>query len=167
MRIGVFDSGIGGLTVLKKLINKYPNNQYIYYGDTKNLPYGSKSIDELKILASNIIEFLIQKKVDMIIIACGTVSSNLSNYLKEKYSIKIIDIISPVITYLNNSNFNKIGVIATEATINSKIFSNNINKDIKEIACPMFVQLIENNGNELTKYIDIYLNNLKDRELIV
>ena len=168
MKIGVFDSGVGGLTVLKKLIENYPNNEYIYYGDTKNVPYGDKSIEELKILASKVVDFLIEKKVDMIVIACGTISSNLSNYLKEKYKIKIIDIISPVINYLNNSNYEKIGVIATIATINSKIFSKNINKNIKEVACPMFVPLIENNNlNELEKCFDNYLNDLKDRDLIV
>ena len=168
MKIGVFDSGIGGLTVLKRLIEKYPNNEYIYYGDTKNIPYGDKSIEELKVLASNIINFLLNKNVDMIVIACGTVSSNLSTYLKEKYSIKIVDIISPVINYLNNSNYEKIGVIATQATINSKVFSNEIKKDIKEVACPKFVPLIEsNNLSELENCFNIYLDNLKDRDLIV
>lgn len=61
MKIGIEDSGIGGFTVLKRLIEKYPNNEYIYYGDTKNVPYGDKSIVELKVLSSNIIEFLIEK----------------------------------------------------------------------------------------------------------
>jgi len=168
LKIGVFDSGIGGLTVLKRLIDKYPNNEYIYYGDTKNIPYGDKSIDELKVLACNIIDFLIEKEVDMIVIACGTVSSNLATYLKGKYNIKIIDIISPVINFLNNSNYEKIGVIATQATINSKIFSRNINKDIKEVVCPKFVPLIENNNlNGLENCFDIYLNDLKDRDVIV
>ena len=168
MKIGVFDSGIGGLTVLKRLIDRYPNNEYIYYGDTKNIPYGDKSIEELKVLASNIVDFLINKKVDMIVIACGTVSSNLSDYLKEKYNIKIVDIISPVINYLNNSEYEKIGVIATTATINSKIFSRNINKDIKEVACPMFVPIIENNNlSELENGFNIYLTDLKDRDIIV
>lgn len=168
MKIGVFDSGIGGLTVLKRLIDKYPNNEYIYYGDTKNIPYGDKSIEELKVLASNIVEFLISKNVDMIVIACGTVSSNLSDYLKEKYNVKIVDIISPVINYLNNHEYEKIGVIATNATINSKVFSKSLNKDIKEVACPMFVPLIEsNNLTELQKYLDAYLNVLKDRDIIV
>jgi len=168
MKIGVFDSGIGGLTVLKRLIDKYPNNEYIYYGDTKNIPYGDKSIEKLKVLASNIVEFLIEKQVDMIVIACGTISSNLSNYLKEKYNVKIIDIVSPVINYLNNSNYEKIGVIATQATINSKIFSRNINKDIKEVACPMFVPIIENNNlSELENSLNLYLNYLKDRNIIV
>ena len=168
MKIGVFDSGIGGLTVLNKLIERYPNNEYIYYGDTKNIPYGDKNINELKKLVCNIIEFLLSKKVDMIIIACGTVSSNLSSWLKEMYNIKIIDIISPVIKYLNNSDYKNIGVIATQATINSRVFSNNIKKDIKEIACPEFVPLIEkNNLKELKQYFDIYLTNLKDRDIIV
>ncbi|MBE6139685.1 MAG: glutamate racemase [Firmicutes bacterium] len=168
MKIGVFDSGIGGLTVLKRLIKKFPNNEYIYYGDTKNVPYGDKSIEELKVLSSNIINFLIEKEVDMIVIACGTISSNLSTYLKEKYNIRIIDIISPVIDYLNNSNYEKIGVIATQATINSKIFSKNLNKEVKEVACPKFVPLIEsNNFSELENYYSYYLDNLKDRDLIV
>lgn len=167
LKIGVFDSGIGGLTVLNKLIEKYPNNEYIYYGDTKNIPYGNKSIEQLKELSSNIINFLIEKKVDLIVIACGTVSSNLSDYLKQKYNIKIIDIISPVINYLNNCDYNKIGVIATQSTINSNIF-NNINKDIKQVACPKLVPLIENNNiNELKKTFDEYLIDLYDRDLIV
>lgn len=168
MKIGVFDSGIGGLTVLRRLIDKYPNNEYIYYGDTKNIPYGDKSIDELKVLASNIVDFLISKNVDMIVIACGTVSSNLSDYLKEKYSVKIVDIISPVINYLNNSEYEKIGVIATNATINSKVFSKSLNKDIKEVACPMFVPIIEsNNLSELENSFNTYLNDLKDRDIVV
>ena len=100
MRIGVFDSGIGGLTVLKTLINKYPCHEYIYCGDTKNIPYGEKSIDELKQLSSNIINFLISKNVNIIIIACGTVSSNIYSYLKDKYSVPIYDIISPTINPL-------------------------------------------------------------------
>ena len=168
MRIGVFDSGIGGLTVLKNLISRFPNNEYIYYGDTKNVPYGNKSIDELKELSQNIIEFLINKNVDIIVIACGTISSNLGDYLKNKYDIKIIDIITPTINYLNNSDYNKIGVIATSNTINSKIFSEKINKDVKEIECPQFVPIIENKRyEELDYYIDGYLNQLKDRDIVV
>lgn len=168
MKVGVFDSGIGGLTVLKRLIDKFPNNEYIYCGDTKNIPYGDKSIEELKILASSIIDFLMKEQVDMIVIACGTVSSNLSSYLKEKYNIKIIDIISPVINYLNNCKYKKIGVIATQATKNSGVFSKNIKKEIKEVACPKFVPLIESNSlNELKNYFKTYLDDLKDSDLIV
>lgn len=164
MKVGLFDSGIGGLSVLKRLIEKYPNNEYIYFGDTKNLPYGSKTIEELKILARNNIDFLLRFNVDIIIIACGTVSSNCLEYLKDNYNMPIIDIISPTINYLNNSNYNNIGIIATEATINSHIFKNNINKNIYEIATPKLVPLIE---GTTTGNIDIvlkeYLNNYKDK----
>ena len=168
MRIGIFDSGMGGLTVLKNLLDRYYNNEYIYYGDTKNVPYGNKSIEELKVLSSNIIDFLISKNVDMIIIACGTISSNISDYLRNKYSIKIIDIISPTIKYINESNYNKIGVLATHNTINSRVFSKNTNKDIKEVECPLFVPIIEKNQyDKLDECLEMYLNNLKDRDLII
>ena len=167
MKIGMFDSGVGGLTVLNNLVKKYPNNEYIYFGDIKNNPYGNKTVEELEKLASNIIEFLISKEVDMIVIACGTVSSNLGNLLKNKYNIKIVDIISPVIEYVNSSNYNKIAVIATDATAKSKAF-NNINKDIKLVGCKEFVPIIESNNYEnLDTYIDLYLKDLKDRDLIV
>ena len=165
MRIGLFDSGVGGLTVLKTLLRKYPNNEYIYYGDTLNLPYGTKSKEELLKLARDNVDFLIDKKVDLIIIACGTVSSNCLNELKESYNIPIMSIVDDVINYLNNSNYNNIGVIATNATINSHIFKNNINKNVYEIATPKLVPLIENNNLDgiediLHDYLDDYLGKL-------
>ena len=162
MKVGLFDSGIGGLSVLKRLIEKYPNNEYIYFGDTKNLPYGSKKKEELKILAKNNIEFLLKFNVEVIVIACGTVSSNCLEYLKDNYNIPIIDIISPTINYLNKSSYNNIGVMATEATINSHIFKNNINKNVYEISTPKLVPLIEgttvgNIDSVLKEYLNDYL----------
>ena len=145
MRIGVFDSGLGGINVLSCLIKKYPNNEYVYFGDTKNLPYGDKTREELLKLASDAIEFLQTKKVDLIIIACGTISSNCYDDLKEKYSIPIYDIISPTIEYLKKSNFSKIGVIGTKRTIESGIFDIE-NKKIFMKATPNLVPIIENNN---------------------
>ena len=86
MRIGVFDSGLGGLTVLKSLSSKYPNNEYIYFGDTLNMPYGNKTREKLYELSSKIVEFLIKQKVDLIVIACGTISSNNYQELKKNYN---------------------------------------------------------------------------------
>ena len=165
MRIGLFDSGVGGLTVLKTLINKYPNNEYIYYGDTLNNPYGNKTKEELLTLSKQNIEFLINKKVDLIIIACGTVSSNCLNELKELYNIPIISIINPTIDYLNNNNYKNIGIIATNATINSHIFKNNLNNNVYEIATPKLVPLIESNNLDnidkiLHEYLDNYINKI-------
>lgn len=144
MRIGVFDSGLGGLTVLDSLIKKYPNNEYIYFGDTLNMPYGGKTKEELYKLSSKIVDFLKSKKVDLIIIACGTVSSNNYLDLKRNFDIPIYDILTPTIDYLNQSNLSNIGVIATEMTIKSGIF-NKVNKQVIQIYCPKFVPLIENN----------------------
>lgn len=144
MRIGVFDSGIGGINVLSCLINKYPNNEYIYFGDTKNLPYGDKTKEELMKLASDAIEFLLTKNVDIIIIACGTISSNCYQELKNKYNIPIYDIISPTIEYLNNCEYKNIGVIGTKRTIESKVFAIP-NKNVLMLATPSLVPIIENN----------------------
>lgn len=169
MKIGIFDSGIGGLTILNSLMDRFPDNNYLYFGDTRNLPYGDKTEKELKPLVDDIIHFLIEKDVDLIVIACGTVSSTLSDYLKSTYSIRIIDIISPVIDYLRSGKFKKIGILATSVTISSHIFSKNLaNKDIKEVACPAFVPLIESGKLEkIDDVIDSYCHDLKDRDLIV
>ena len=96
MKIGVIDSGIGGLTVLKSLLKKCPNHEYFYYGDTLHLPYGEKTKEEIIVYANKIIKFLESENVDLIVIACGTLSSH-----KESLTIKksVIDIISP----LNNN----------------------------------------------------------------
>ena len=164
MRVGLFDSGIGGLTVLKILMDKYPSNDYIYYGDTKNVPYGDKSKEELLDLARSNINFLISKNVDMIIVACGTVSSNCLDILVKEYDIPIISIVKPTIDYLNNSMFNNIGVIATHATINSHIFKNNINKKVYEIETSKLVPIIEsNNYSNIEEVLHSYLDDYKDK----
>ena len=164
MRIGVFDSGIGGLTVLKNIYKHHPNNEYIYYGDTLNLPYGNKTKEQLEKLSSQDIEFLLSKKVELIIIACGTVSSKCINYLKNKYQIPIYDIITPTINYLNNSYYNNIVIIATKRTIDSHIFKNSLNKTVYEIETPDFVPIIEKNkSNELDDTINKYLKEYKNK----
>ncbi len=157
MRIGVFDSGLGGINVLKELINKYPNNHYIYYGDTLNLPYGNKSKEELMKLATNIINYLISREVDIIIIACGTISSNCYNELKALYNVPIYDIITPTLNYIKNSNYRNLGLIATNGTVNSQIFANNPKISIIK-ATPSFVPIIE--SNKILENIDNIINEL-------
>lgn len=171
MRIGIFDSGIGGLTVLKEIIKKFPNNHYIYFGDSKNMPYGNKSFEELMNLAKNNIQFLLSKKVDLIIIACGTVSSNINSEFKKQYNIPIIDIINPTINYLNKTNLKNVGIIATTMTINSNVFNKN-NLKIKNLIlkdCPSFVPIIEKNlintkycDLEIEKYLSFMKNQIKN-----
>lgn len=167
MRIGIFDSGIGGINVMASLIAKYPNNEYIYFGDTKNIPYGNKNKEQLLHLASEAIDFLIKKDVNIIIIACGTISSNCYQELKNKYKIKIYDIISPTIEYLKNSNLKNIGVIGTIKTIESNIF-NIKNKNIKQKMTPSFVPIIENNEiNSKSDFIIRELQEFKNDDILV
>ena len=90
--IGVFDSGIGGLTVLKKIIEILPNEKYIYYADTDNVPYGTKPKDEVKKYINQAVEFLISKNVKAIVVACNTATSIAVKELREKYTIPIIGI---------------------------------------------------------------------------
>lgn len=160
MKIGIFDSGIGGLTVLAELIKKYPNNKYYYFGDNINAPYGTKSKEELLKLSNKIINFLNKKEVDLIIVACGTISSNVFDKLPK--DTKIYDVISPTIDYINNSNYENIGLIGTNMTIKSKTFEKRINKKIIARSCNDFVPYIENEQS-LTNIIPKYMNIFKDK----
>ena len=167
MRIGIFDSGLGGVNVLSSMIKKYPNNEYIYFGDTINLPYGNKEKKELLTLAKKAINFLIKKNVDIIIIACGTISSNCYSELTKEYKIPIYDIISPTINYLTNSNYQNIGVIGTIKTIESNIF-NIPNKNILMKKTPNLVPIIENNEIEKKqKEIIKELQDFKNSDVLV
>lgn len=173
MRVGIFDSGLGGITILKKLIEEKPNNEYIFYGDTINLPYGNKSKEELLNISDKIIKFFINEKVDIILIACGTLSSTVYYDIKDKYGVKIVDIISPIVYDLKSKNFKKVGLIGTKMTILSGTFKQMIQKTgIKVIdqACPIFVDIIERRSNEdLNYYIDKYMHHMKysNLELII
>ena len=140
MKIGVIDSGIGGLTVLSSLINKCPKHEYIYFGDTFNLPYGDKTKEQIINLANNIVKFLEQKKVDLIVVACGTISSNIE-YVKS--NVEVIDIISPLKNKLDK--YKKISVMATPLSIKTNAFKKYIKSKLNLISCPKLVPIIENN----------------------
>lgn len=144
MKIGLFDSGVGGLNVLKEILKKYPNNTYYYYGDNKNVPYGDKDKETLLSISTNIIRFFERMKVDIIIIACGTISSTCYDELKKLTSIPIFDIITPTIEYVNSLNLKSFLVLGTKRTIESHIFKNRLTKNVKEVATPEFVFMIEN-----------------------
>ena len=117
MKIGILDSGIGGLSVLASLLKKCPNHEYIYYGDTLHLPYGEKTREEIIGYANNIINFFEKNNVDIIVIACGTLSSNREQL---KSNTEIIDIISPLKEKLDK--YNKISIIATPLSIKINAF---------------------------------------------
>jgi len=170
--IGVFDSGIGGLTVLKELTLKLPFENFIYVGDTARVPYGTKSKETITHYASQIIEFLLSKNVKLIVVACNTVSSNSLNILKRKYKLPIIGVIEPGVKKAISITKNKrVGVIGTKATINSHTYKKFLKKEkIKtfEKACPLFVPLVEEGwfDNEITQLVaKEYLNDFKDKDI--
>ncbi len=143
--IGIFDSGVGGLTVLKEYQKLLPHENYIYFGDTARLPYGSKSKETICNFSKQIVEFLINQNVKLIVIACGTASAMAYNTLQKEFSIPIIDIISPTAKQIKDDN---IGVIATKATIKSNSWEEEIHKyspntHVTSLACPLFVPLVE------------------------
>jgi len=147
--IGIFDSGLGGLTILKQLQVDFPNNKFIYCGDSAHLPYGSKSQSTIENFSSDIISFLVSKGADIIIVACHSASSVAINHINENFSIPIIEVITPSInSAIKQTQTNKICVIGTHTTINSKTYSqkiNSLNSDIRvyEFSCPLFVPIVE------------------------
>lgn len=168
MRIGLFDSGIGGLTVLNSFLKYHPNNEYFYYGDILNMPYGDKKIEELYEYAKNIIEYLNSKKVDIIIIACGTISANLYDRLKEEVTIPIYSVINEVKEYFKENDYKKTLILATTKTIDSHIFKKSLNHEVIEVACPKLVPLIESNDIvNIDKTLDEYIPKSEDFDSLV
>ncbi len=149
--IGVFDSGLGGLTCISYLMKELPNERIIYFGDTARTPYGSKASATIKTFSAQIADFLVQMNVKMIIIACNTVSSiNMNNLVNQYPNIPIIGIIRPAAETVAKScdTNNSIGVIGTKATIKSRaydIFIGELNSELRihSTACPALVSLIE------------------------
>lgn len=147
--IGVFDSGVGGLTVVKALSRELPHEHMIYFGDTARVPYGTKSADTiLRYSVENSI-FLLNHKVKCIVIACNTASAYALGHLQHLFKVPVIGVIAPgVEAALNVSKNRKIGVIGTSATIQSNVYKQEIQKrdphtTVISLACPLFVPLVE------------------------
>ena len=122
--IGVFDSGVGGLTVFRELINELPKERLIYFGDTARVPYGSKSRDTVTKYSEQIVRFLMEQNVKAIVVACNTASAMALDTIEKEIDIPIIGVVKPgAHTALKMTRVGKIGVIGTEATISSEIYS--------------------------------------------
>lgn len=171
-KIGIFDSGVGGLTVLKSLSDKYKCIDYIYIGDNKYCPYGDKTKEELLNYAKRIVNYFIEKGISIIVIACNTSCSQTLDELKQIYkNITFIGVIDSTIDIFLKSKKNNVLVIGTSATINSNIYESKIkekNNNIKvtNLATPKLVPLIEN--MEMTKEVlNEYLNPYNDIDSII
>lgn len=147
--IGIFDSGIGGLTVTKAIFNLLPNEKVIYLGDTARLPYGTKSKETVILYSIECLKFLLKKKVKFIVVACNTASSVAVPFLKKITKVPILGVISPgAKAAIEKSKNKKIGVIGTLRTIKSKSYIKEIRKfnfdvNIYSQPCSLFVQLAE------------------------
>ena len=147
--IGVFDSGVGGLTVLREIMEMMPYEDVIYFGDTARIPYGSKSEQTVKKFAYQCAKFLYDKGVKTIVIACNTASAVAIDYLKDRFDIPVIGVIEPGARGAVEATKNgRIGVIGTYATIGSSAYQNKIMEKMPEaeivgIPCPLFVPIVE------------------------
>ncbi|MBW5380557.1 glutamate racemase, partial [Brachyspira hampsonii] len=168
MPIAVFDSGVGGLTVLKKMLEILPNENYIYIGDNANIPYGDKSQEEIVRLTLKMTDFLIAKKCKMIIIACNTITACAFDILKQKYDVPVIEVISNAVAdALNKTKNNNISIMATEFTVKSNIYKNKIiecNKEasVTQIACKELCPMIENDWYSYENRLDVLKGYLKN-----
>ena len=147
--IGVFDSGVGGLTVAKEILNNLPNEKIIYFGDTARVPYGNKSPETIIRYSRQIASFLVSQNVKAIVIACNTASAMALDAVKESVDIPVIGVVRPgTDAALKATVNNRIGVIGTEGTIRSGIYGRYIREKNPEAvvfnkACPLFVNLVE------------------------
>ncbi len=148
--IGIFDSGVGGLTVANAIKQILPGESLVYFGDTAHLPYGDKSAEAIRYYSGKITEFLLDHNAKVILVACNSASASAFDTLKEEFRERapLIDVIDPVVDYLVSRNFKKVGVIGTKRTISSGTYDAKIRERIPgtrlvSMATPLLVPMIE------------------------
>ncbi len=148
--IGIFDSGVGGLTVAHAIKQLLPHEDIIYFGDTAHLPYGDKSAEAIRSYSRRITEFLLELDSKVILIACNSASASAFESLKDEFGEKtlILDVIDPVVDYLSLRNFEKIGIIGTKRTISSGTYDRKLKEknpftSVVSLATPLLVPMIE------------------------
>ncbi len=168
-KIGIFDSGIGGITVLKEIIKILPNEDYIYYSDSKNNPYGDRTDEEIKQLCDNIVKYLINKNCKVIVIACNTASSKAADFLRKKYSEMTFIAIEPAYKMVHDYAYEKPTlVMATKGTIESEKFNLLLKKYDNHktylLPCVGLADRIENGDKEeIKKYLIENIANYKGK----
>lgn len=172
--IGIFDSGIGGLTTVRALMDSLDGHDLIYFGDTARTPYGSKSRETVIRYAIENTEFLLSKGAKVIVIACNTASSVATEVLKEKFHIPVFEVITPAVERaVHQSRRNHIGIIGTRGTINSGIYERLIKEQLPDASvfstpCPLLVPLVEEGWFERPEtrmIVKKYLHPLKVRKV--
>lgn len=147
--IGIFDSGIGGLTVTKEIVRQLPNESLIYLGDTARVPYGTRSKEVITKFALELTNFLLKRHVKCLVVACNTISAVALNEIKKVSPVLVVDVISPAVKKAVKVTKNKkIGIIGTQGTIHSKAYERKVKKllskaKVVSCACPLFVPMAE------------------------
>lgn len=172
--IGVFDSGVGGLTVVREIVRQLPNENIVYFGDTARVPYGSKSQNTIIRFSEQIIRFLQTKEVKAIVIACNTASALALDAVRDEFDIPIMGVIVPgARAAVETTQNHKVGVVATDATVRSGMYTKIIQEmdpsiEVVEKACPLFVPLVEEGlkKHQVTQLmIQYYLESMKKTDI--
>lgn len=172
--IGVFDSGVGGLTVAREIMRQIPNERIVYFGDTARVPYGSKSKDNIIKFSRQIIRFLQTENVKAIVIACNTASALALDEMQQEFDLPILGVVKPGAKVAVETTANKrIGLIGTEANIRSGVYTRYIKSlddeaKVFEKACPLFVPLVEEGWlhDDITFQVaSRYLEELKEKDI--
>ena len=172
--IGVFDSGVGGLTVVREMIRQLPNETIVYFGDTARVPYGSKSQKTIIRFSEQIIRFLKKKQVKAIVIACNTASALALDAVRDEFDVPILGVVIPGARAAVEATQNyKVGVVGTDATVQSGMYTKvirgmNPGITVIEKACPLFVPLVEEGFKEhqvTQEIIDYYLDSMKKTDI--
>ncbi len=172
--IGIFDSGIGGLTTVKALMDTLDGHDLIYFGDTARTPYGSKSRDTVVRYAIENTEFLLSHGARIIVMACNTASSVATEILKEKYHVPVFEVITPAVEQaVSQKKKSRIGIIGTRGTVNSGIYERLIKERLPESSvfstpCPLLVPLVEEgwfDKPETRMIVKKYLHPLRVRQV--
>lgn len=172
--VGVFDSGVGGLTVVREIIRQLPDENIVYFGDTARVPYGSKSQKTVIRFSEQIIRFLKTKQVKAIVIACNTASALALDAVRDEFDVPILGVVAPGARAAVKATRNrKIGVVGTDATVRSGVYTKVIRDmdpriQVIEKACPLFVPLVEEGFKEhavTREIIEYYLESLRATDI--
>jgi glutamate racemase len=163
--IGIFDSGVGGLTVARAILDQLPNESTLYIGDTARGPYGPRPLAEVRTFALETLDYLVEQGVKALVIACNTASAAMLRDARERYSIPVIEVIQPAVRRaVAATRTGRIGVIGTRATVDSRAYLDAFaaapQLEITSIACPLFVEFVERgetSGEAITKIAREYL----------
>lgn len=171
-KIGIFDSGIGGTTTLKEILKILPNEDYIFYADSKNNPYGNKKDKELFDITTNIVDYLISKDVKIIVVACNTATTKCISKLREKYPDMMFVGTVPAIKVACDNNYKNTLVLATPGTISSDLTKELIDKNKKDdeniylLPCEGLANAIETNKEfRIQELLNKYLTPYKDKQI--